>query len=336
MAFDNDTGDTPEPAAAQPAAVGESAAPAAAPEPAASTPEDTGEPKTALEAALKALEKSAPGDAAAAKPAETVESTEPQPTAAEDAQDESLDDVPMLPAEVFSALPQEARSTFNALRKQVKTYREDAVRGRAVTEYLQTAGLAPEEFAELQSVGALMKRDPTKAREVLLEHVARIEEYLGLRLPDDIHQDVEQGFISEDRARELSQARAKARAAETAVAEREAMEATRQKVGAVEAWEAATRETDPDFDAKLPNVRQAVELEILRRERAGQPVATPKDALDVVKAAYESTNAMLKRFAPRTARVPASPSSAAPVPAAPPAEPKTALEAAWAALRKSA
>ena len=335
MAFDNDPAETPTQDAAQPATEAVSPAPEAAPAPVATTPEPEkpGEPKTALDAVLKALDGRVSGDATAAKPAEPSAEATPTPAAAaEDAQDESLADVPKLPAEVFSALPKEARTAFNALRKQVNGYRESAERGNAVTEYLQNSGVTPDEFGELQRVGALMKRDPEKALAALEEHVDRLKKFLGYEIADDLRNEVEQGFMPEERARELSQARAKAGHAEAAVREHAAATAARERVGAVEAWENDIRARDPDFDAKLPNVQQATKLAILERERAGKPVATHEDALEVVKAAYEQTNAMFARFRPKPAPVPATPSSAAPVAQAMPRAPTTALEAAWAAL----
>ncbi len=336
MLVDNDPAtETPGTGTAQPVPAEATAAPAEAPKPATTTaePETPAEPKTALEAALMALAPKGPaGDATAAKPAGEVESPDAKAPAVEDPQDESLADVPLLPAEVFGALPKEARTAFNTLRSQVNKLRPAAERGQAVAEYLESAGMTAGEFAELQNVGALMKTDPLKARDVLLEHADRIAERFGLKVPDDIARDAEQGFISDEHARELARTRAEARMAKEMVAAREADASLREVVGAAEAWEARTRATDPDFDLKLPSMRQAVELEVTRRAMAGKPVTSAKEALDIAERAYADTNAMMSRFRPAPARVPPSPSSAAPVPAAPLPEPKTAHEAALRAL----
>lgn len=337
MDFDSPD-EKPEVAAAQPAAPEPTAAPAVAPEASTSpaNPETPAEPKTALDVVLSALRKPEDGKATAAEPAGAVESPESPSAAIEEPQDESLADVPKLPDETFRALPKEARTAFNQLRKQVNDLRPAAERGKAVGEYLQSAGMTSEEFAELQQVGALLKHDPAKAREVLLEHLDRLNDYLGLKMPDDIASDVEQGFVSEERGREISELRAKTRAAEAALAAREADAATRSVVGAVEAWETQTRGTDPDFDHKLPNIRQAVELEAVKRMSAGKPVLNPQDALQIVRKAYDEANAMVARFRPKPAPVPVSPSSAALVPAAPVREPTTPMEAVMRGLRMSA
>jgi hypothetical protein len=331
MPLDSTPDDTLD-VAAQPAAAEAVAAPVAAPEPVA-TP---AEPTSALDAALQALAKGKePAPATAAQPAEeTVESTPEQPARPEDIQDESLADVPKLAPDVFSALPKEARTAFNALRKQVATFRPDAERGQAVANFLQASGITPQEFAELQDVGALMKRDPMKAREALLKHLDTLDTRLGLKLPDDIKSDVEQGYISEDRATELSQKRAEADALRQQVAERETAAAGRSMAAAVEAWEAEVRRQDADYGRKQANIMREVTTQIQLRQARGEPVRTPAEAVAIAQEAYAATNEMLKPFQAPRPSVPRGPSSAASsAPAATP-EPTTALEAARLALAK--
>lgn len=322
-------------AAAQPAAVESVAAPAAAPAP---NPVETtpAEPVSALDAALKALAKgSEPAAATAAQPAEeTVEVTPEQQAHPEGVQDESLAEIPKLAPDVFSALPKEARTAFNQLRKQVATIRPDAERGQAVANFLQASGITPQEFAELQDVGALMKRDPMKAREALLKHLDTLDTRLGLKLPDDIRQDVDGGYISEDRATELSRTRAEADALRQQVAERETAVAAQSMGAAVEAWEQEIRRGDPDYGRKQANIMREVTTQIQLRQARGETVRSATEAVALAQEAYAAVNEMLKPFRVASPPVPRGPSSAASsAPAATP-EPTTAVEAAKLALAK--
>lgn len=330
----------PDSVAAKPADAGAIAAPAAAPVTEATTPptpETPAEPKSALEAALKALDKGRdPAAATAAQPAgETVQPDSTQPAQPEDDQDESLADVPKLSPDVFRALPKEARSTFNALRKQAGTLRPDAERGQAVAKFLTASGISPEEFAEMQDVGALMKRDPAKAREVLIQHLDRIDTFLGLKLPDDLKKEVDGGYISEDRAAELSRERAARARLESTVAARTEADAGQAMVSAVSAWETETRRTDLDLDRKLPSIQREVKLILTERAAAGNPVRTPEEAVQVAQEAHKRVDEMLKPFRAAAAPTPRVPSSvASSAPASAPA-PSSALDAAYAGLRRA-
>lgn len=327
--------ETPIPAA-EPAAAGETAAPVAAAEPTKApppAPEKPAEPTSALDAALKALDKGKTEAAATAAESAGATTETKSDAAADDAQDD-LGDVPMLPAEVFRTLPKEARTAVNQLRKQVVTLRPDANRGKAVADYLRASGMSPQEFAELQDVGALLRTDPAKAREKLVAKLDEIDTALGLKLPDDLKGEVDGGYISEERAKELAQTRAKARGLEQHVTEAAVAEAKQAQAGAVVAWAERTAGSDPDFGRKQPSIEREIRLALADAAAAGKPPRTAEEATAIAQAAYERVNEMLKPFRQASAPVPKSPSSAASsAPASAPA-PTTAVEAAWAALRK--
>jgi len=329
-----------EPGTAQPdTPVAISPTPEAAP--AESNPPTNGEsaePKTLLEAALKALgpdKVEAPAAAAqSAGPEGAKPETTQDPNAVED-QGEPLADVPMLPEAVFKALPQEARKVFVDLRKQVRTMKPDAERGTALSRYLAESGVSGEEFVQLQDAGALLKRDPLGARKILVEKIAEIDRALGITLPEDLQTEVEGGYISEDRARELSQARARAARAEEAIAGDRQAQAQQMLVSDVATWEAEMRRVDADFARKLPDIQSKVRLKVLEREVAGKPVTSGAEAVQIAAEAYKAVNDMLAAFVPPRVATRPSPSSAASAPATSPA-PRSIYEAAMAGLKRRA
>jgi len=337
---DQATTESEIPGAAQSAPpVSDTPAPVVATEEPSSPPNgESAEPKTILEAALQALKQDPVEAPAAAAQSAGDEGAKPDttqdPAAAED-QGEPLAEVPMLPEAVFKALPQEARKVFVDLRKQVRTLKPDAERGSALSRYLAESGVTGEEFVQLQDAGALLKRDPMAARKILADKIAEIDHALGITLPEDLQGEVESGYISEERARELSQARARAARAEEAIAGDRQAQVQQRLLSDVTTWEAEMRRVDADFARKLPDIESRVRLAVLERQASGKPVASGAEAVQIAREAYEAVDKMIASFAPpRTATRP-SPSSAASAPATTPA-PRTAFEAALAGLNRRA
>lgn len=310
---------------------------AATAQPSPDTSGESAEPKTLLEAALSALgQKTSDAPAAAAQSAEDTGANTPptQNPEADTSQGEPLDDVPMLPEADFKALPAPVRKSFVELRKLVKNLRPDAERGTALSRYLAESGVSPEEFVQLQDAGALIKRDPMAARKILADKLAEIDRAIGLTLPDDLKNEVEAGYISEERARELSQARARAARAEETVTQTRQATAQQVLLGAVTEWESQIRGVDADFARKLPEIQSKVRLKVLEREAAGQPVTSASEAVKIAQDAYREVNEMLAAFAPPRVATRPTPSSAASAPAANP-QPRTIYEAAAAGLRRA-
>lgn len=339
MLVDQESAEKPETQApAVPGAAASGAAPVAAPSEPSKVSEaspETTEPKSALDAALRAMEKVRGEDkVAAALPVEPANPNTEQQAQQDGDQGDDPGDVPMLAPDVFRALPKEARTVLKDLRVQVKTLRPDAERGQAVASYMKETGISPAEFVELQEIGALIKRDPAKGREALLKHLDRLDEHLGYKLPNDLRVEVESGAMTEELAAQHARTRAERDAATRALAERDARQAEAAMVSAVEAWAAEQSRQDPDFGRKLPNIHRETKLLVMERAQAGRPPRTAEEAIEIAKMAYANAEEVLKPFRPAPAAVPRSPSSAAAsVPAAAPAPPKTALEAAYAGLQ---
>jgi|GEM_PF-3748787 len=313
-----------------------SAAPETAPEGGAAPPGDeSAEPKSLLDAALKALKQEPEGQAAAAEPAgDKVESPAAQTPEQTDHQGDAPDGVPMLPDDVFKALPKEARGAINTLRTTVARLKPDAERGAAVADFIRTSGVTPEEYLQLQDVGALLKRDPMAARKVLVDKLAEIDRVMGVTLPDDLREEVEDGYITEERARELSQTRARADRADGAI---QAQAEDRRLYGilsGVTEWETETRRGDPDFDRKLPHIQELTKAAVIAAGAAGKPVSSAAEAVEMARQAYSKVNALVTTMAPSRSATRAVPSSAASAPAGTPA-PKSLLEAARAGLARA-
>lgn len=281
------------------------AAPATPPADGSGTqPGDPGAPKTALEAAERVM-----GDRAKeASPASAKPQGDKQPRPGEKAGDATL---PFAQHPRWKEVTSENRilrvakekneEAINALTPKGETYDQ-------LTTFLRDSSISGEDFTALLEIGAAVKNDPFKAYEMLLPVMQRLETMVGERLPQDLQNAVTQGQMTEEAAKQIAKARAKA---EVSDAQREAVvrrsqetEAQRQAREAeqfadtmagyahshVEMW----AKRDPDAALKRPYVEQAVELELRRLDAAGKPPKSQEEMTRLVQAQIDAVN---KQFA---------------------------------------
>ena len=184
-------------------------------------------------------------------------------------------------------------------RSKAQEYEPDAQQYREIQSFMQRTGLSAEEVAEGLLLMAEMKSgDPTKAHEALMKKVESLALAAGKKLPADLEEKVEQGYIDREVAQQLHQQRMQAER-QAALAqntlERKAQEEARNQVlaiaNAVQTWEQAARQTDPDFDLKADLVKDRVRAHVAAH---GMP-KTPEEALKVSKDAYEAVTQVLSR-----------------------------------------
>lgn len=190
-------------------------------------------------------------------------------------------------------------SERNHFRKLAKQNLEDAKQYRDIQSYMQTNGLTADEVAQALDTLAKMKSgDPTKAYELMQERMDKLALMAGKRLPPELEEKVEQGYIDRDTALHLYQQQADAeRKAQQAQSQLERLNQQDQQsqvqaiASAVSTWEAATRASDPDFELKAELVKDRVRAHV-----ATHGVPTTADAaLKVSKDAYDAvTQTLLK------------------------------------------
>lgn len=201
-----------------------------------------------------------------------------------------------------------------------------------VLEYMDTFGITTDDMVVAYDLIARMKTDPFSALERLTPIYEELQRRAGATLPDDLAKRVDEGYLDENSARELAQARVRAKLSDDAAARATTrVEQTHvgtmveRNRGAAASWEAQVIAKDPDFERKRPAVQDAAKA-ILAAE--GQP-RTPEDAVKVLERAYARVNHFVNGYAPKPSATPRTPSSAASssTSVAPP-PPKTLREAA--------
>jgi hypothetical protein len=273
-----------------------------------------------------------------AEPEPAAEASSAEETAKADPEVD-VEAAPAAETETFEGLSFAAHPRFRQILSQRNLARDevDKLKGpaesyRKIETFLATTGVSNEEMVNLFKVGALIKSDPEGALKELSPLLADLYERTGAFLPDDLKTDVEEGKITEDRARELAKARASKRESE-----RQAKEATERAdtvVATTEAerqngvlettladWEAGKKGKDPDFAAKEEFIADRCRALIAEK---GNP-KSPAEMIAILDQAHRDVTAALRKALPAKEETKRAPSSS-PSPSAT-AAPKTLLEA---------
>ena len=258
------------------------------------------------------------------KPASEEETPDPKEEAEEPEADD--DDESWLSDDEFKKLPESARKRIGQLSKRAKkaqrevetlTSEKQALEERAtrfdqISEFVRENGIQPD--AVSLAFGALAKFSKGEYEgfiEAIRPFYETAQKALGKSYDDDLAAQVEDGLLTEDQARALTQERMRAKLAEDRAKQaqaaleaqqRQAETATvRQRVyEAMSARESELRSTDPDFGRKEQFIRREIEAAI---ERFGAP-QSPKDAVAMLNHAHEIVTEIFRHGRPQPKATP--------------------------------
>jgi hypothetical protein len=194
----------------------------------------------------------------------------------------------------------EYREKVEAISQEVEALRPRADEYGLIEQYMSDNGLQPPEVIEGFKIMALMKTDPAAAREALQTHLHRIDSFLGNVLPPDLQRQVDEGFTTEDIARETVRTRnlLQRQQAENEqyrqhidqqATEQQLAQARQGMVSAVSQWEAQVRTSDPDYALKEQFV-----VDKLKLLRTQYRVETPEQAVQLAQMAYDQATKALR------------------------------------------
>lgn len=299
------------------------------------------QPKSALEAVKIALAKSAEAGDSTAPVAKTESTAEAKP---EDGDGKTEDaDETKLPFHKHPAWQRmkterdESRAERDGLKSQLAVAGEKATRFDTLQTMMTEASLDSQEVDNGFAIMAAMKSDPHKALELLRPYWDALCQATGNgELSADIQAEVDAGYVTPERAREIARLRAESdqsrardareRKAETDRAANAGLVAANK---AVDEWETAWRKSDPDYAKKHALVFS--ELTALA-SREGPP-ASADAAFKMAEKARKNVEASLGTIVPKKPAVAVIPSSA---PVTTKRAPASALEAAQQALARGA
>ena len=250
-------------------------------------------------------------------PEETAsEETETQEVQAEQPEVSAEEVEPQIEADDWADVPFNKHPRFRKLvsekneqRKLAEQFREDSAQYQKIVDFIGSNNLSAEDAAEGFRIMSLIKNNPGEAHEILQGHLNSVNELTGKKLPDDIQGKLDDGFLDEDAAKELSQARAnlqreqQLRQQDKENAEQVEQVSRKQKADqqlnylrkVVKDWEDTTRNSDPDFSLKQDEINDRVAALVNER---GRPV-TSEQVLGIANDAYETVNGRYKARTPQ-------------------------------------
>jgi hypothetical protein len=240
------------------------------------------------------------------------------------------DDVPLHKIERFKEIVTQNKQ----LTENVEALRQYQEHVTNVAHSAHKMGIDPEDMAKFMSWPIQLAQDPEAAIGFLRDFTAKWEGSLGHRLPEDLQDKVDEGYLDEDTAKELARLRANSQLTERRLQQTEqqsqedAEKAHRQTIAqAVDDWQSQIKQRDPDYtDAKHRLIRNELKIIVLERGLPGDQTTAVKWA----KEAYDNVNESLKTMRPTPRQVKPTPgrSSGSPVHS----EPKSMAEAVQRAL----
>ena len=248
---------------------------------------------------------------------ETVsEETETQEVQEEQPEVSAEEVEPQLEADDWSDVPFNKHPRFRKLvsekneqKKLAEQFRGDSEQYQKIVDFIGSNNLSAEDAVEGFKIMSLIKNNPNQAQETLQNHLNKVNELTGMRLPDDIQGKLDDGFLDEDAAKELSQARAnlvyekQLRQQDKENAEKAEHFSMKQKADqqlnylrkVVTDWEETTRNSDPDFSLKQEEINDRVAALVGER---GRPV-TSAQVLGIANDAYKTVNQRYKARTPQ-------------------------------------
>ena len=209
----------------------------------------------------------------------------------------------------LKGLYRESKEKVTQLSAQVEQANVEAGYYRQFVGFLDENRISQEEANKLFDIGALMKNDPMKALEALTPYYNELLHITGNILPTDLQQQVKQGYITKDKALELSRLRATRETErqigterQTHQQQREADRQRGQEVSAMQSgiagWEKDWASSDPDYAKKKDRVLDRVELLLVRAQKNGTLPKTTDEAVKLANQAKTEVEADLKRMNP--------------------------------------
>ena len=274
---------------------------------------------------------------------------EPEETTSEEIKSEAEVEEPVADPDDWSDVPFNKHPRFrkliaekNELKKLSERYQGDSAQYGKIADFIAENNLTAEDAAEGFRLMAQLRNDPEEAYNLLQGHLNTIGELTGKTLPEDIQGRLDDGYLDEDAAKELSQARAnlqreqslreesqkQAQVVDKQTRQNKAQAQLQHLQKVVTDWEATTKNSDPDFSLKQAEINDRVAALVNER---GRPV-TSQEALGIANDAYATVNERYKSRIP--SKQPIRTSTGGRLGGTPKAEPSSMREAIAQALSK--
>jgi len=294
--------------------------------------EGVGSFKDAVEAALKAPEAAPASEPGPTDPASTdpAMAAPVDPLVLTDEEKRQLTERAQRRFHELATLAKTAKGETEGLQTKLAEIEPKAQRMDELSSFMQKHEIAPEHLNNALGLTAMINRgDYASAIPALENLLSQVKNAAGEVLPPDLQREVDLGYITEARAKELRKAKlASERATQTAQKTEQRTTDERQQretaaildtvTKAADAWSAEQATSDPDWNQKSDLVTDAMET-ALRRAGPEKYPRTEKDVRALLAEVKQDVEAKIRRFRPTpkpidnvTGRSPSPRSAAAP------------------------
>jgi hypothetical protein len=200
-------------------------------------------------------------------------------------------------------------ANVETLTHEVNTLKPAADEYGKITQFLRENDISNDDADAAFQVLRDIRRDPMRALEMLEPVVQNLRMLTGAILPEDLHQQVRDGYITETHAQELARHRAMGMHQQTiaqeqqARAQRQEMESQVQNVTSIQKsisdWESKWASTDPDYAKKQSEVHELFELELSRASKNRTLPKTPEEAVKLITDCRKRVESRYSRYQPQ-------------------------------------
>ena len=190
----------------------------------------------------------------------------------------------------------------NELKEIAERLQNDSEQYAKITDFIDKNNLTAKDSVEGFKIMAAIRNNPELAYKMLGHHLGNVSKVTGRSLPKDIQAKVDDGFLDEDAAKELSQTRAKLareqnlrKADHARGVKQQSINQSEMLSSALQTWGETTLAKDVDFSLKQPEFNDRVVALVNER---GQP-QTQAEVLSLVEDAYETVNERFKARLPQ-------------------------------------
>lgn len=278
-----------------------------------STADEGGKEPSLLDAVTKVID----GDESSEDDGETSPSSDEDQG---DGTDKAASDEEELPDEVseeeLAAQKPRTRKRMEQLLQKQKEKDEEVERLRPAAEsYERIAKFAQDNQIDEQTVNnmlqypVLRKQNPEMALQMIEREYAALRQQTGKAMPQDLRQQVEQGYITREHAEELSQARAREQRQKQSAEEQRKAEETRQQQQyqtalketqqALSSVEQQWQQSDPDYAAKRDVVIDAFKGQLSDFQRQNNRLPTGEEATKLATSAKERVEKHFSKWRPQ-------------------------------------
>ena len=211
----------------------------------------------------------------------------------------------------LKGLYRESKEQVTDLTTQLEQVSEDAGFYKGFVGFLEENRISQDEANNLFNIGALMKNDPQKALEAMTPYYNQLLQATGNILPQDLEQQVQQGYMTKQAALEMSRLRMTAQTNQSIQEEKTAHQQTRQNQNqannivnmqsAMASWEQNWSTSDPDYAKKKTRVLDRVELMLIRAQKEGKLPRNDQEAVALAESAKAHVEKDFKQLKPRKA-----------------------------------